>query len=77
MRPWLLLAILSFIVLDRQTQRHFNVSSPSSRRGIHKDLTRDSKSLELAHLEEVQIEKHLQIDVDIRPMIRLTNYKLC
>ena len=30
-RPWLLLTILNFSYRGRQTQRYFNVSSPSSR----------------------------------------------
>ena len=31
-RPWSLLTILNFSVRGQQTQRYFNVSSPSSRR---------------------------------------------
>ena len=35
-RPWSLLTILNFSTRGRQTQRYFNVSSPSSRRDNNK-----------------------------------------
>ena len=40
-RPWSLLTILNFSARGRQTQRHFNISSPSSRRDNKRNVTLD------------------------------------
>ena len=42
-RPWSLLTILNFSARDRQTQRYFNVSSPSSRRDNYRIIVQKNK----------------------------------